>query len=110
MKDYLRLCGNNPPNGYIDCVRKLRSIVLSRKVVCFSRDILDSIFDYLEDGSFWKNTSTISDSTSSINRHGVVHGVFTGFESEAISMKYLMLLDALSFVILHDRMLTDASW
>jgi hypothetical protein len=110
VKDYLRLCGNNPPNGYIDCVRKLRSIVLSRKVVCFSRDILDSIFDYLEDGSFWKNTSTISDSTSSINRHGVVHGVFTGFESEAISMKYLMLLDALSFVILHDRMLTDASW
>lgn len=110
VKDYLRFCGRNPPNGYVDCVRKLRAIVLSRKVVCFSKVILDSIFDYLEDGSFWKNTSGIPDPTSSINRHGVVHGVFTSFEGEVLSIKYLMLLDALSFVILHDRMLVDASW
>ncbi|AFY73661.1 hypothetical protein Syn7502_01601 [Synechococcus sp. PCC 7502] len=110
VKDYLRLCGKNPPNGYLDCVKQLRNVVLSRKVVCFSRTILDSIFDYLEDGSFWKKSWEIPDSTSSINRHGVVHGAFTGFESEVISIKYLILLDALSFVILHDRMLADASW
>lgn len=110
VKDYLRVCNENPPNGYVDCIRKLKTLVLARKVICFSRDILDSIFDYLEDGSFWKNTSTIADPKSLINRHGVVHGVFTDFESEVISIKYLMLLDALSFVILHDRMLTDASW
>jgi hypothetical protein len=43
-----------------------------------------------------------------VNRYGIAHGIFTGFECESISLKYLILLDSLSFVLLHDRMLVGS--
>ena len=58
----------------------------------FPRSVLDTIFDYLESGSFWKDTRTVKDPKSIVNRHGIAHGVFTGFECEEISLKYLILL------------------
>lgn len=81
---------------------------MSRKILMFPRKVFETIFDYLATGSFWKRTDTVSDPATTINRHGIAHGVFTGFECEEISLKYLILLDSLSFVLLHDKMLTKS--
>jgi len=108
IKDYLTKCGITPPNGFVDCVKELKKLILSRKVLLFPREIFETIFEYLEAGSFWKNTRTISDPTAMVNRHGIVHGLFTGFECKEISLKYLILFDALSFVLLHDKILTHS--
>jgi hypothetical protein len=106
IKDYLTKTGNTPKEGFIDCVKDLRALILSRKILMFPKNIMETIFDYLRDGSFWKDTSTVPDPQSIINRHGIAHGFFTGFECEEISLKYLILLDALFFILLHDKMLT----
>ena len=73
----------------------------------FPSEVLEIIFDYLSNGSFWKKTDTISNPLTTINRHGIAHGIYTGFESEEISLKYLILLDLLSFILLHDKMLQN---
>jgi len=43
-----------------------------------------------------------------INRHGILHGIFTQFESEELSLKFLMLLDSLIFILLSDRLATGS--
>lgn len=106
IKDYLKEFGIVRVGDFIGCVRKLKDLVKSRKVLLFPREIFKTIFQYLENGSFWRHTTTIQDPTAQVNRHGILHGVFTKFECESISLKYLILLDLLSFVLLHDRMLT----
>jgi hypothetical protein len=74
----------------------------------FPRQVIDAIFDYLKDGDFWKNSGTIADPSSVVNRHGLLHGAFTGFEGKQIALKYLILLDALDFLLLHDKIISGA--
>lgn len=104
IKDYIAECGRGVPPGFVQSVRTLRDLISSRMVVMFPRDILDSIFDYLETGTFWKNTGQISDPSALVNRHGIAHGVFVNFDNQVVSLKYMILLDALATLILHDRM------
>ena len=87
-------------------VKALKDLFLSRKVLMVSRNLLDTFFEFLDDGTFWDHTSKIKDASVEINRHGVLHGVFTGFETEVISLKYLTLLDGLSFLLLYDKAIT----
>lgn len=108
IKDYLEECGRDAPSGFVKSVRALRDLVYSRMVIMFPRDILDSIFDFLETGTFWQNTSKISNPSVVINRHGIAHGVFVDFESLVVSLKHLILLDALGMVILHDRIVAGS--
>jgi len=104
IKDYLATGNASVPAGFKNCVNALRKLVFSRTVLLFDPDTLSVIFDFLETGSFWQNSQQI-DPAEMVNRHGIAHGAFTGFESHDISLKYLILLDALAFVLLHDKML-----
>ena len=108
IRDYLIECEITPKSGYNNYVNNLKELILSRKVLMFPQEALEIIFDYLTNGTFWKNSDSIIDPSKTINRHGIAHGVYTGFESEEISLKYLILLDLLSFVLLHDKMLRQA--
>lgn len=40
-----------------------------------------------------------------MTRHGIAHGIFKNFENRDITLKYLILLDALAYVLLHDKLL-----
>lgn len=107
IKDYLESHGVTPTGGFQGYVDQLKGLVFSRKILMFPKNILDTIFDYLKTGSFWmKDSGSVHDPKSMVNRHGIAHGVFKGFECEGISLKYLIMLDALSFILLHDKMLT----
>ena len=108
IKDYIVECGITPKDGFKNHVKSLEELILSRKVLMFPQEALGIIFDYLTNGTFWKNSDTIFDPSKTINRHGIAHGAYTGFECEEISLKYLILLDLLSFVLLHDKMLRRA--
>jgi hypothetical protein len=108
VRDYLTQCHEKPPKKFLACVNKLKELILSRKILLFKREILENIFQYLETGSFWKKTTVIQDAGDRINRHGVAHGIFTGFECKGVSLKYLILLDSLAFLLLHDKMVTHS--
>ncbi len=108
ISNYIKECGERPDSDFEKSVIQLRKILLSRKILMFRKDLLDVIIDFLATGSFWKPTGRISDPTKIVNRHGIAHGVFTGFESEEVSLKYLILFDALWFLLLHDKMLRRA--
>jgi hypothetical protein len=73
----------------------------------FPRQVLELMLSFIETGSWWRRTTKISDPAQEVNRHGIVHGVFTGFESRDIALKYLVLLDGLAYLLLHDKTLTD---
>jgi len=106
IRDHLTNSGVTPSEKFRDCVDDLRKLILSRNILMFPKNMMETIFDYLKGGSFWNHTSTVPDPQSTINRHGIAHGKFTGFECEEISLKYLVLLDSLSFILLHDKILT----
>jgi hypothetical protein len=106
IKDYLTAAGVDPRYRLESCVEDLRRLVLSRRALMFPRRVLDLIFEYIADGPFLAETDDINDPAAQVTRHGVSHGRFTGFESRDIALKYLILLDALSYVILHDKLLT----
>ena len=101
-------CGETQELHFLEYVERLNKLIVSRNVLMFPREVIETIFDYLKIGSFWGKSGTIDDPSNTINRHGIAHGIFTGFECEEISLKYLILLDALSFVLLHDKMLTQS--
>ena len=103
IRDYLRAVGEVPKDGFKDMVCQLRKLVFSRRVLLFPSPVLELILGFLETGTFWKNTASIDDPTQEINRHGIVHGIFTGFEARDIALKYLVLVDALALLMLHDR-------
>lgn len=108
IRDYLIGCGETPKYHFNDKVKDLQKLIMSRKVLMFPRKVIETAFEYLETGSFWMPTETISEPKNIINRHGIAHGIFTGFECEEMSLKYLILLDSLSFILLHDKMLTKS--
>lgn len=108
VKDYLSVCGESPRYRFESCVRQLKELVLSRKVLMFPRPLVDLVFDFIEKGSFLRETSQILSPSEEVNRHGIAHGKFVDFETADISLKYLVLLDSLAFVLLHDRIVTDS--
>ena len=74
----------------------------------FPVEILERIFAFIETGTFLAETANIRDPEKEVTRHGIAHGVFVGFENRDIALKYLILLDALAYVLLHDKLLTAA--
>lgn len=106
--DYLRTSQGRAPDGFKDRIQELRSLVLSRVVLVFPRPVLESVLAFVETGSFWANSRTVVDPRRELNRHGLLHGEFTGFEGEELALRYLVLLDGLAYVLLHDKMLAGA--
>ncbi len=102
MKDYLKGAGEVPKSRFADTVGQLSTLVFSRRVLLFPSPVLGLILDFLKTGTFWSSTVDIGDPAQQVNRHGIVHGVFTGFEARDIALKYLVLMDALALVMLHD--------
>src|SRR3989338_3644452 len=103
IKAYLTTAGVTPDRNF---VTQLKNVVLSREILMFPRDVLDIIFGFIETGPLLWHTSLISDPGQEVNRHCIAHGLFTGFETRDMALKYLILLDALALVLLHDKMLT----
>ena len=81
-------------------------LVFSRKVLLFPSPVLNLILDFLSSATFWKTTADIGDPTQEVNRKGIVHGIFTGFEARNIALKYLVLVDGLALVMLHDQIVS----
>ena len=107
IKDYLKANGMVPSESFKEQMGQLRKLIFSRKVLMFPREVLELILESLETGTFWRKTRTINDPRQEVNRHGIAHGKFTGFESRDMALKYLVLLDGLALLLLHDKMLTD---
>jgi hypothetical protein len=105
VKDYLDAA--DVPRRYRleSCVRDFKTLVLSRKALMFPRLVLDQIFTFIETGSFLTETGNVADPAKEVTRHGIAHGVFMGFENRDIALKYLILLDALAYLLLHDKLL-----
>ena len=104
VRDYLRSCGMEPHYRFESCLKQLRSRVYSHPIMMFPRDVLDAILGFLQTGTFLAETASVADPSQQVNRHGIAHGVFTGFETQGITLKYLALLDGLGFVLFHDRL------
>ena len=105
IKDYLAAAAGLHRYRLESCVQDLKSLVLSRKVLMFPRPVLDIIFAFLEDGPFLTETTNIRDPAVEVTRHGIAHGRFIGFENRDIALKYIVLLDSLAYVMLHDKLL-----
>lgn len=106
VKDYLTQANVALRYRFESCVADLKTLVLSRKVVMFPQPVLDRIFSFIETGTFLTETAKIGDPSKEVTRHGIAHGVFKGFENRDIALKYLILLDSLAYVLLHDKLLT----
>jgi hypothetical protein len=105
VKDYLAAAGVAPREGFKASVADLKALVLSRKVLMFPRKVVDQVFAFIESGTFLVSTRKVNDPTREVTRHGIAHGVFKNFENRDIALKYLILLDALAYVLLHDKLL-----
>ncbi|MFH1061951.1 MAG: hypothetical protein V1747_03580 [Candidatus Omnitrophota bacterium] len=105
IRDYLYAKYGNAIDGweYKKKIDKLQELVISRKLLLYPKKILDVIVSELKDGSFWSNISKITDPRSEVNRHGILHGIFTNFECRELALKFLILMDALAFIILADK-------
>ena len=101
--DYL---GSIAVRDYQQNLEKLKTIIFGRKALIYPKKFIDIIFEYLKTGSFWADTSQIQEPEKIVNRHGILHGVFSQFENEELSLKYLILLDTLAFILVADRMAT----
>ena len=88
-------------------VRQLETLVFSRRDLLFPSPVLKLILDFLSSGTFWKTTADIGDPTQEVNRHGIVHGIFTGFDARDIALKYLVLVDGLALIMLHNHVVRD---
>ena len=107
IQEYLSSSSVTPGSSFAVQIGQLRSLILSRNLLMFPLQVLELILGFLETGTFWRNTSKIGDPMQEVNRHGIAHGVFTGFESRDIALKHLILLDGLAFLLLHDKVLTN---
>jgi hypothetical protein len=72
-----------------------------------SRRFLESLFQYLDKGPFWQDAKVL-DPRKNVSRHGIAHGIFTGFECEEISLKYLALFEGLALALIEDRCVRGA--
>jgi hypothetical protein len=106
VKSYLKLCNIEPKYRFESCLRQLKDLIFSRKLIMYPKPFLEVIADYLHTGSFLRETEKVPDPSTSVNRHGIAHGVFTGFENQEIALKYLALIDGLAFLLMHDRLVS----
>lgn len=106
LKDFLRMQQIEPKYQISSCVSQLKELIVTRRAMLFPRPVLDLILEFIETGTFLRETTQVGDPAKEVNRHGIAHGVFAGFETRNICLKYLILLDALAFVLLHDRLVT----
>ena len=102
MREHLRQSGITPSHNQRRCMRQFRDLVLSRPFMMFSVSLLDLILGFIE-RDLMRDTDDVADPALQVSRHGVAHGIFGGFETRDIALKYLILLDALAFVVFHDR-------
>jgi hypothetical protein len=108
IREYLELNHIGVADHYKANLNSLKALIFSRRVLLYPKKFINIIFEYLENGSFWSHTSQIHSPEKIINRHGILHGIFTQFESEELSLKFLMLLDSLAFSIFSDRLATGS--
>lgn len=106
VKDYLTQANVAHRYRFESCVDDLNTLVLSRKIVMFPRPVLDQIFTFIETGTFLTETGNVVDPSKQVTRHGIAHGIFKNFENRDIALKYLILLDSLAYILLHDKLLT----
>jgi hypothetical protein len=105
INNYVRTAQGAVNSGFRMALNEFKQLIESRKVVLFPRFTLDLVIDYIYSGSFWNRTSTIANPKEDVNRHGIAHGVFTGFESQELALKFLILIDCLAFILLQDKLL-----
>jgi len=86
----------------------LKTLLYSRKILINPPILINNILEFLKDSTFFKGRASEKIPAKQICRSGVVHGIFYDFESQELSLKYLLLLDALAFVILSDKIVADA--
>jgi hypothetical protein len=101
LKKYVKIPGKFP-----DIIKSFKDICLSRKVMLYPKEVLEVILDFIDNKAFWKPSRHVRDVSVEINRHGISHGAFTGFECKEISLKLLILFDALAYVLLNDKIAT----
>ena len=101
ISDYLDQYSTRDFQKNLDTLERL---ILSRNILLFPRKFINNIFEFLRSGTFWVDTDDIDDPTTMPNRHGILHGKFTQFETEELSLKFLILLDSLAFILVSDRM------
>jgi len=105
INDYVRALGGAVNGGFRAVLDAFKELIESRRVLLFPRFTLNLLIEYIDSGTFWNNTSTITNPRQDINRHGIAHGVFTSFESQEVALKFLILMDCLGFVLLQDRLI-----
>jgi hypothetical protein len=105
INDYVRSAGGSVASKFRDTLSEFERLIESRKVLLFPRFALNLVVDFIESGSFWNNTSTITDPRQEINRHGIAHGVFTGFETQELALKFLILFDCVAIILLQDQLI-----
>ena len=105
IKDYVRSSGGAVAGGFQSTLSEFKRLIESRKVLLFPRFVLNLVVDFIDSGSFWNNTSMIADPKQEVNRHGIAHGVFTGFETQELALKFLILIDCVAFVLLQDQLI-----
>ena len=105
IKDYVTIAAGGSRYRLESSVGDLKQLVLSRRVLMSPRRVLDIIFSFIEDGPFLAETTGLDPATQ-VTGNGIAHGRFVGFENRNIALKYIILLDALAYVILHDKLLT----
>jgi hypothetical protein len=106
VKSYLKSCNIEPKYRFESCLQQFKNLIFSRKIIMYPKPFLEVITDYLHTGSFLRETDQVFDPSASVNRHGIAHGVFTAFENQEITLKYLALMDGLAFLLLHDRLVS----
>jgi len=104
INDYVRSSGGAVAREFRSTLSEFARLIESRKVLLFPRFVLKLVVDFIESGSFWNNTSRIADPKQEVNRHGIAHGVFTGFETQELALKFLILIDCVAFVLLQDQL------
>jgi hypothetical protein len=105
IKDYVTSSGGTPNRYFKETLGEFRRLIESRAVLLFPRFVLTLIVEFIDSGSFWNDTRTITNPRQEVNRHGIVHGVFTGFETQELALKLLILIDCVAFVLLQDQLI-----
>jgi hypothetical protein len=105
INEYVRTANGAVDSRFRTALGEFEQVIESRKMLLFPRFTLKLVIEYIDSGSFWDKTSTIANPKQDINRHGIAHGVFTGFESQELALKFLILLDCLAFILLQDQLI-----
>ncbi|RQV93359.1 hypothetical protein EH220_08380 [bacterium] len=106
VSDYLKRNGIEVESKHPRRVDQLVSLLMGRGAILFPKSILDATLKFLREGTFWKYTGRVKNTSEDVNRHGIAHGEFVNFESEELSLKFLIFLDGLCFLLFHDMIVS----